>query len=457
MDAAVRQLQAPPRIQVAGFSGCPFFTAAEGVVRKVEAKVPGSVGGQLEVVALADPVSFRNWAEERGCPAGTSSPACLVDDVHIGGYIQLRAWLANHVASLRIAADRANSDSAPRMVPCVQVLTLKKHLAGAWLVDLKLALLLAGADMQVSCVDAATSNECIWGTGGLGAQLSRCADPLCWHALLNLVSDTAEPALQRRLWATMSLAESAGIWVANGIKSMTTCASKVTQHALLRRAGLPSPRSIAVSKAAGIELAALASQAGLHYPLLLKPNAGGFGDGITCFKTRLELHDTPVDAARLRSAFGDDGLALLQEKIASRNGLVGRIWILGGKVLCAVKAQMMLVGANGAESASGCMSDGGAAIRAQPWSPPDEIVKEVMHLGELAGSSWGSVELLFPENDDGVDRLYYDLNLSCISSLPDPSLVPDPEQLWPEGFDPYGEMAEYILKQITLAQQRVSC
>merc|ERR1712217_906595 len=128
-----------------------------------------------------------------------------------------------------------------------------------------------------------------------------------------------------------------------------------------------------------------------------------------------------------------------------KEGRIGRIWVLDGNVLCAVLALPMGVGISGKTSASGCMADSKAAATALTWNPPERVRAGVLRLAEMVGAKWGSVEVLLPPDSAQDDWLYFDLNLSCFSSLPDPALVADPDNLWQDGFDPYVEVARFVL------------
>ena len=55
---------------------------------------------------------------------------------------------------------------------------------------------------------------------------------------------------------------------------------------------------------------ALAEAAGLRFPVLVKPNAGGFGAGIARLDSPDEL---AASAAAVDAALGEDGVALLEE------------------------------------------------------------------------------------------------------------------------------------------------
>ncbi|CAJ1381850.1 unnamed protein product [Effrenium voratum] len=390
-------------LRVAGVVSCPFHLAACAVSQAAAAQAP--TGALLvEVQDFSDFDAFKRWVAEQGYTQSTS-PLCLLGQRCLGGYAELRGWLA----------DFMNEGLEPR----IAVLSLKKHLRGRWLTDLRLALAMQGEGTAVFCIEA-TEGTCIWRS---------LTDSPKWKALINCVSDTAPAHVQRRLVAAMQEADARGVFVSNGVHSFHACAGKVAQHALLRRLRLPSPNSITVSEASGEALARAAASC-LRYPLLLKPNAGGFGNGIQTFAGEEELIGR--DEASLQPAFGEDGLAILQEHLSPAGGSVGRIWMLGGEVLCAVRAPAMALGAApGASSGpSGCMADGRAARAAAAWRVPEGLQQDARRIVAAAQANWGSIEVL----DVGDGRfLFFDLNLSCISTMPDVALVADPENLWPEG------------------------
>ncbi|CAJ1447131.1 unnamed protein product, partial [Effrenium voratum] len=308
----------------------------------------------VEVQDFSDFDAFKRWVAEQGYTQSTS-PLCLLGQRCLGGYAELRGWLA----------DFMNEGLEPR----IAVLSLKKHLRGRWLTDLRLALAMQGEGTAVFCIEA-TEGTCIWRS---------LTDSPKWKALINCVSDTAPAHVQRRLVAAMQEADARGVFVSNGVHSFHACAGKVAQHALLRRLRLPSPNSITVSEASGEALARAAASC-LRYPLLLKPNAGGFGNGIQTFAGEEELIGR--DEASLQPAFGEDGLAILQEHLSPAGGSVGRIWMLGGEVLCAVRAPAMALGAApGASSGpSGCMADGRAARAAAAWRVPEGLQQDARRI-----------------------------------------------------------------------------
>ena len=66
---------------------------------------------------------------------------------------------------------------------------------------------------------------------------------------------------------------------------------------------------------------------------------------------------------------------------------------------------------------------------------------------EIAQADCGSVELLYDSNTGCP--YYFDLNM--VTTLPEPTSpnpVLDPENLWGEKWDFYGELADYILARL---------
>ncbi|CAE8609001.1 unnamed protein product [Polarella glacialis] len=108
----------------------------------------------------------------------------------------------------------------------------------------------------------------------------------------------------------------------------------------------------------------------------------------------------------------------------------------------------MEIGSDGASTPSGCMANLKTAVAAVAWDPPPCVKKEVRRIAELAGASWGSVELLWPQGADQEQRLYFDLNLSCISTMPDTLVVSDSNKIWEEDFDPYTALARFVICKV---------
>jgi hypothetical protein len=221
---------AKPAVKIVGFSTCAFHAAAKSIAQRVHAVVPVATSC-ADVVSLPDAAAFRTWVNEQGLSSGTTSPVCTHGGLSIGGYAELRAWLADQVL---VHWDESGLTTRATVV----LLTLRKHLKSRWLGDLKLAFALEQVKVRVLCIDASGQDGCIWsdelGGGGGLASAAMGYGSLQWSAMINCVSDVAPANDQRRLIAAMSAAEAAGALVANGAKAHAAAAGKVAQHALLK-------------------------------------------------------------------------------------------------------------------------------------------------------------------------------------------------------------------------------
>jgi len=185
----------------------------------------------------------------------------------------------------------------------------------------------------------------------------------------------------------------------------------------------------------------------ISFPLLVKPNSGGFGKGISIIHS-MDQVPTVVDSLWKDSGFlASDGVLLIQEYIKPLQDKVYRVWFLDGKVQCAVERSFpsFLVatdtnpsqGLSSNAFAGGCAgSDGSCALdddleseeslvastsqeiyeRSTPWLVPAHIALEIELLLSHVGDDCyaGSVEFLFHNDID--HRVYFDLNM--LSTLP---------------------------------------
>src|SRR5262249_56536884 len=76
---------------------------------------------------------------------------------------------------------------------------------------------------------------------------------------------------------------------------------------------------------------------GLRFPIVIKPNIGGNGAGVTRFNSRQELEEA-VQAGKLD--LGIDSTALVQEFIPARGGYIVRVEVVGGKFLYGIKVHL---------------------------------------------------------------------------------------------------------------------
>ncbi len=92
--------------------------------------------------------------------------------------------------------------------------------------------------------------------------------------------------------------EQRGKRIVNGQKAFRYETSKALQLSLLERLGLPYPKSRVINNPAD----AVQASEGLRFPIVVKPNIGGSGAGVTKFNSRQEL-EAAAKAARSISAW----------------------------------------------------------------------------------------------------------------------------------------------------------
>ena len=353
----------------------------------------------------------------------------------------------------------------------VVLLTRQCHEDSVWITRLVEALRAVGR--AVSCVTvedllAARSEE----EDPIHALLCRVQEGV----LVNRVSDAADPITVQ---FTTSLLQAARLWgvpVFNGPISYSLCVSKWCHHVVLNRAGLTFPETRLVTIDALFRMTDTAAlvQRLPPFPLLLKPNAGGFGHGIQRVESFQELQDVVV-ATRASSTTwkngettttGTEPPVLLQAYIEPQDQLIYRVWFLQGRVQCAVTrtvptaTSLVNHGTTAVsfhnEFSSGCVGgnigryplvtvvdppDTATTTVFRAWKVPAEVSDEVERIVQvLQDAQAGSVEFLYGR-DDGK-RYYFDVNL--LSTLPDATINHD--QVWPTNYDPWAELAAAIIE-----------
>ncbi|HTS63559.1 MAG TPA: hypothetical protein VMH28_16155 [Candidatus Acidoferrales bacterium] len=241
--------------------------------------------------------------------------------------------------------------------------------------------------------------------------------------------------------------ELGGARVLNGSRAFLLELSKSAQAALLRKLGIPHPRSLAFNDPES----ALAQWAG-GWPALLKPEQGGSG-------ARMFLLHSPDDLRKLlrdqTSLWLPDNLLLLQEyvRVDPAQGIV-RMEFLGGKLLYAMR-----VVSNGAFNL--CPSEvcnpesGGESHCALPEQPPAKPVEfypyagvpaEAVEMGERimasGGLDVGGIEYL---EAAGGRRIFYDVNANSNLRAPIGQAF---------GFDPFERVVDYLTVQIGITRER---
>ena len=192
-----------------------------------------------------------------------------------------------------------------------------------------------------------------------------------------------------------------GATVLNGADVIAIDSSKARQLSLISGLGLAIPRTRVAHRAQDL----LPASAGMDFPLLVKPNIGGSGSGITRYSSRSELERSVEQGTTPTSI---DSVLLLQDYAPPRGGTIVRIETLGGRFLYALEVE------SGGESFDLCPADacvaqpGRAAIAMRAVTPPAEIIRAAENIASAVGLDVGGVELVIDDRD-GTPR-FYDIN-----------------------------------------------
>ena len=119
--------------------------------------------------------------------------------------------------------------------------------------------------------------------------------------------------------------------VINNSRALQLEINKGAQLSALHAGGVPTPRSIA---AMGEEQIVQAAETLGSFPLIIKPNRGGTGNGVHLItsKSNLEQH---IKSANYQISI--DGISLLQKYIYAPNQEIIRAEFIGGKFMYAVR------------------------------------------------------------------------------------------------------------------------
>lgn len=264
---------------------------------------------------------------------------------------------------------------------------------------------------------------------------ARAAEPDAGALLFNRMSPSAHlrglPGAVGWTRALLAARERRGHRVVNGSRAFGFETSKALQIALFEELGIPRPATRVAHTLRGLTAAA----GEIGFPLVVKPNLGGSGAGITRFDDRESLRAAlEVDEVD----FGPDGTALVQEWIPARDDRITRFEVLDGRLLYAIHVT----------SPSDCFDlcpadlvEGDARGRGvEPADPPDELVEQAVRVVGAAGVEVGGVEAVVDDRD-GTAR-FYDLN--ALSNF-----VADPERV--VGLDPFDRLAGYLEREARVA------
>lgn len=232
--------------------------------------------------------------------------------------------------------------------------------------------------------------------------------------------------------------EHAGVRVINGLAAFRHETSKALQLSLLRSLGLPAPRTRIIHDPGQ----AAAAARGLRFPVVVKPNVGGSGVGVT-------RYDSPAELAAAAAAgtidLGLDQVALVQEFIPARGGHITRMEVVGGKFLYGIK--VFLSGetfdlcpadicrtAGGVELGNACAVEAPkAGLRVEGVTPPPDVVADAERIMRHAGIDVGGIERIVDDRDGRP--YFYDINALSNFVSDGPRVV---------GFDPFVPLADYL-------------
>ena len=379
----------------------------------------------------------------------------------------------------------------------VVLLTLQRHQHGVWITRLVDDLQSLGKETNVLCLEDWLAEE------QQRHEQRRQAPPYdLWEVVVNRVSDAAEPALVKACLGLLQVCQHVyKIPVWNGPAAYSLCTNKWSHHVLFDAAGLSTPTTVRVFRQDDFDTTDLVNGLStpsnktdrgtnhdqdkqkeaqclhqLRFPLLIKPNAGGFGAGIVKVESAADLSN--------QLSFGPDGVCLLQDYVHPHDNELFRVWFLNGRVQCGVVRKQH----DPAVFTVGCAGSDQCAFRPKevlnsttttttttttvnpnsigttthveqtPYDIPKDVRREIegQLLPLLPDAHCGSVEFLYDtdgvgavdehsngqqttEMGSGRERLYFDLNL--LSTLP---LVKNDGNVWSDNFDPWMELAQAI-------------
>lgn len=375
------------------------------------------------------------------------------------------------------------------------VLTLERHADGIWIEKLIAALeeqliivnamrnVTTGPKIKVVILEQFLSEpHCVsLPSSSLQLMFENCI------GIVNRVSDAAEPWEVKGCLAILQLAKNLMIPTINGPDAYSLCVNKWCHHVIFQQANLSAPTTILSSTIAKerSDKSSLTNDRSIdsrlndairtlnfhqkqqqecggnnnhnensteHLPppseeleFLIKPNAGGFGVGISKHRVAIsmdrskDLRNCTLDGkdgvnaiTKTTPVDPEDKILLLQAYLQPQDGKFYRVWFLNKRVQCGVQRDVVsnLTGDTTStqnEFTSGCTSTSSGACsnkkqkRQQTpaltsiWTIPDDVKIEIEKqlLPTLPKDAHcGSVEFLY----HGGERHYFDLNL--LSTLP---------------------------------------
>jgi len=236
--------------------------------------------------------------------------------------------------------------------------------------------------------------------------------------------------------------EDSGTRVVNGHRAFTYETSKALQLSLLESLHLPFPRARIIHRASQAPAASM----GLRFPVVVKPNIGGSGAGVTKFEN-VEAIERAV--ANNEIDLGIDNIGLVQEFIPAQGGFITRVEVVGGKYIYAIRVHLTgesynLCPADICQTTDGkellrnaCAIDAvKTGLKVEGFAAPPDVIADVELIMKTAGIEVGGVEYIIDERDG--QRYYYDVN--ALSNF-----VADSTRV--VGLDPHAILADFLEKE----------
>ena len=287
--------------------------------------------------------------------------------------------------------------------------------------------------------------------------------PASYGLVLNRMSPSAYVRGHRHaIFASLAYLRYLSIWgvpIVNGVDAFALELSKTAQISLLSRLGLPHPRTRVVNT----PRQAVEAARYLDFPILVKPNIGGSGAKIQRFDSQDQ-----IEAAFAAGTIdlGIDDTALVQEYHAPVGGYIVRVEVLNDRFLYAIKVFPNPSAGFNLCPADICQTDTTVGmvppvasvpdpaavtsavlpvdlypvdlpktnLKVEGYSPPREIIDEVLHIARAATIDVGGIEYVVSERDGR--RYFYDINALSNFVTDAPRVI---------GFDPVPVFVDYLV------------
>ena len=289
-----------------------------------------------------------------------------------------------------------------------------------------------------------------------------------WCYVINRVPESSRSNIAKTATAILQYCTLLNVNVYNSYECYVIGQNKLLHHGILSALSLRSPPSILIRNFDAIKNIfdhqlkndnAAQTSVKLKFPVLLKPNSGGYGRGIFKFQTKNEILDfcEKNKDDMEKTLFGNDGTALLQQYYGSVAGsTVYRVWTLNGQIQCGIKVEKPKGGFGGA-----CLSD--TCSRTQTVVEAIDIKSnlskklqtDILRIEELCKANCCSVEYLFEADDSGnlksKDPIFFDVNM--LSTLPTnlgvQNKIKNANKVWGEAWNHWKLLAMDIVNNIS--------